>query len=137
MDIRVVAKLSLSFLWVFTGLTSYFFAKEIGYEILALGGIGGSLAEACIVAGSVLDILIGLWLVLGRQLRWCYVLQLCVIAVYTLLLTLIAPDFWLHPFGPLTKNVPLMVLIYWLYINEVKLDCCERGCDANQAKPTA
>jgi len=132
MNIRAVAKLSLSFLWVFTGLTSYLFAKEIGYEVLALGGIGGSLAEACIVAGSVLDILIGLWLVLGRQLRWCYVLQLCVIAIYTVLLTLMAPDFWLHPFGPLTKNVPLMVLICWLYIDETKLESCGEG---SQAKP--
>jgi DoxX-like family len=119
MDIRFVARLSLSFLWIFTGLTSYFFAKEVGYEVLALGGITGPFADACIVAGSVLDILIGFWLVLGRQLRWCYLLQLGVIAVYTLLLTLIAPEFWLHPFGPLTKNVPLVVLVYWLYASDV------------------
>ncbi len=118
MNIRVVAKLSLSFLWIFTGLTSYFFAKEIGHEVLSLAGITGSLAEVLIVAGSVTDILIGLWLVLGGQLRWCYLLQIGVITVYTILLTAIAPDFWLHPFGPLTKNIPLVVLICWLYHQE-------------------
>ncbi|BFM15468.1 hypothetical protein R50073_16510 [Maricurvus nonylphenolicus] len=119
MNIQTAARLSISFLWVFTGVTSYFFAKDIGYDVLARAEITGAFAEVCIVAGCVLDILIGLWLLTGRKLLWCYWLQFGVIAVYTLLLTVIAPDFWLHPFGPLTKNLPLVVLIYWLYSCEV------------------
>lgn len=119
MDIQTVARFSISFLWVFTGVTSYFFAKDIGYEVLARANITGTYAEACIVAGCVLDAFIGIWLLAGRKLLWCYWLQLCVITVYTLLLTVIAPEFWLHPFGPLTKNLPLVVLIYFLYTQEL------------------
>ncbi|MBL1457328.1 MAG: hypothetical protein COA34_005600 [Methylophaga sp.] len=26
----------------------------------------------------------------------------------------IEPGFWIHPFGPLSKNVPLLVMIYYL-----------------------
>ncbi|MBU3825808.1 MAG: DoxX-like family protein [Candidatus Oceanisphaera merdipullorum] len=109
------ARLSLSFLWLITGITSMFFAKDIGYEVLAKAGITGSLANAAIISGSVLDIAIGLWLLVKRHLRVCYLLQLAVIVVYTVLLSLIAPSFWLHPFGPLTKNIPIVVMIYYLY----------------------
>jgi membrane glycosyltransferase len=112
------ARLSLAFLWLFTALASAFFALDIGYDVLAQGGITGNLASACIYAGSLVDAIIGLWLLTNRQLRLCYLLQMLVIVVYSLLLTWIALDFWLHPFGPLTKNVPLLALIYILFSEE-------------------
>jgi hypothetical protein len=112
---HLIARLSLSFLWVFTGITSAFFAKEVGYDVLANGGITGGLADACIIAGSILDMLIGIWLLVGKKLKHCYFVQMAVIAIYSVLLTVIEPGFWLHPFGPLTKNIPLLVLIYILY----------------------
>ncbi|WP_237748538.1 DoxX-like family protein [Nitrincola nitratireducens] len=99
-------------------MTSEFFAKEIGYEVLAYGGIVGALADISILSGSVLDILIGIWLLLGKKLKRCFQLQMIVIVTYTLLLTAIDPSLWLHPFGPLTKNVPILVMIYGLYKHE-------------------
>ncbi|EXJ11894.1 hypothetical protein D791_01267 [Nitrincola nitratireducens] len=106
------------FYCIFTGITSEFFAKEIGYEVLAYGGIVGALADISILSGSVLDILIGIWLLLGKKLKRCFQLQMIVIVTYTLLLTAIDPSLWLHPFGPLTKNVPILVMIYGLYKHE-------------------
>lgn len=114
----IAARLSLSFLWIFTGITSAFFAKDIGYEVLAYGGITGTLANLSILSGSVLDVVIGVWLLVGKRLKVCYLLQMIVIVLYTLLLTAIKPDFWVHPFGPLTKNVPLLVMTYYLYCKE-------------------
>jgi len=114
----LAARLSLSFLWIFTGITSVFFAKAIGYEVLANGGITGSLADLCILSGSGLDVVIGIWLLFGWRLKACYLVQLVVIATYTLLLTAIEPGYWLHPFGPLTKNLPLLVLVCFLYSEE-------------------
>ncbi|MEM6984953.1 MAG: DoxX-like family protein [Pseudomonadota bacterium] len=55
------------------------------------------------------------WLVTTWQARWCCVVQAAVIIVYSVLLTAIDASFWLHPFGPLTKNLPLLVLILWVY----------------------
>ena len=118
MKISLAARLSLSFLWFFTGITSVFFAKDIGYEVLANGGIKGNLATLSIYSGSFLDIVISFWLLSGKYLRNCYLIQLIVIVLYTLLLTAIEPYFWIHPFGPLTKNIPLLVMIYYLYQRE-------------------
>jgi hypothetical protein len=114
---ELTARISLSFLWIFTGITSVFFAKDIGYEVLEQGGITGPLANFCILIGSSLDVLIGFWILLKWKMKFCYMLQLIVIVSYTLMLTTIEPSYWLHPFGPLTKNIPLLVMIYFLYNN--------------------
>jgi len=76
--------------------------------------VEGSLADAAILCGSVVDIAIGLWLLCNWRLSWCFKIQLIIIASYTVLLTIIAPSFWLHPFGPLSKNIPLACFIFIL-----------------------
>jgi len=110
-----LARFSLALLWIFTALSSAFFSPEIGFKVLANAGISGSIAKACLYAGSVLDLLIGLWLISRWQLKKCYLLQVIVIVINSLLLSIIDPSFWLHPFGPLTKNLPILALIYALY----------------------
>ena len=114
----LAARLSLSFLWLTTAIASVYFAKDIGFDVLAHGGIHGPLANICIWSGSLLDLAIGIWLLSGKRLKWCYLIQIVVIIFYTILLSLIKPDFWLHPFGPLTKNIPLLVMIFYLYRSE-------------------
>lgn len=116
--IYLAARLSLSFLWLFTGITSEFFAKEIGYDVLANIGITNNVADLVILSGSIVDIAIGIWLLIGKNLTLCYLIQLVTIISYSLLLTVIEPEFWIHPFGPLTKNIPLLVMIYYLYVIE-------------------
>ena len=111
---QLLARLSLAGLWIFTGVTSVFIAPDIGYEVLASAGIKGEAATSLIYMGSGLDVLIGLWVLTGWQLKPCCWLQLIIIISYSLLLSFIAPEYWLHPFGPLTKNIPIAVLIYIL-----------------------
>ena len=111
---KLVAQLSLASLWIFTGLTSFFFAPEVGYEILETGGITGRFADFCLVSGAMTDIVIGVWVLSNKQKRLCCYTQMTVILIFTLLLTIIAPSFWIHPFGPVTKNLPILVLV-WIY----------------------
>jgi len=114
------AKFSLSFLWVFTGITSIYFSPEIGYEILASASITGLMADLSVYAGGTLDIVIGLWLLYSIKLRLCCIVQVVIIVLYTMLLTFIDPSFWLHPFGPITKNIPIIVLIAYVYANNAR-----------------
>lgn len=115
---QLMARLSLSFLWVFTGVTSLFISPDIGYEILRAGNITGVLADFALYSGGLLDILIGVWLLQSRFLNFCYKIQLSVIIVYTFLITFIDYTFWFHPFGPITKNIPIVILIYLLMENK-------------------
>ena len=112
---QIITRLSLSFLWLMTAVVSLTAGKEIGLQVLAGINLHGDVAWFFILSGSLLDLLIGIWLLSGRALRCCCGMQLVVIIGYSLLLTLIAPAFWLHPFGPLTKNLPILVLVWLLY----------------------
>jgi uncharacterized membrane protein YphA (DoxX/SURF4 family) len=112
-----LARLSLSFIWIFTAFTSLFLDRETGREIIALTAISGHYDDGLINAGSLLNLVIGVWLLTGYKLRWACWVQIIVILAYTAVLSIIAPAYWLHPFGPVTKNIPLLVLIYWLSVS--------------------
>jgi hypothetical protein len=112
--ILLASRLSLSVLWLFTAASSFWWGRAIGYEVLANQQITGAFADLCINAGSLVDAVIGLWLLTAYKLQWCYRVQLIIILSYTILLSFIDSSFWLHPFGPLTKNIPLLVYIFWL-----------------------
>ncbi len=113
-----LAKYSLSFLWVFTGLTSVFFAPSIGYVLLAKSNITGYWADVCVIGGSVVDIAIGIWILVGYQQRLCFITQVVIVIIFSILLSVLEPSYWLHPFGPLTKNIPIISLVYILLHSE-------------------
>jgi len=113
--IYYLACFSLAFVWLFTGLTSIFFAPEVGFEILAKAQITGIYADIAVFGGGLWDIFLGIWLIVQRKLRSCCIAQIVTVLIYSMLLTIIDVSFWLHPFGPVTKNLPILVLIVWLY----------------------
>ena len=50
----------------------------------------------------------------GRR-GWLWAVQLLLIGGYTLLITIFLPEYWLHPYGPLSKNLPMMAAIALLW----------------------
>ncbi|MGB1239610.1 MAG: DoxX-like family protein [Pseudomonadales bacterium] len=114
LTIDFLGRWSLCALWLFTALTSSILAPQIGFDVLSEAGISGDAASAAVYGGSALDALLALWLIWGKRLALCYKLQFVTVLLYSALLSAISPDFWLHPFGPLTKNLPILVLIYVL-----------------------
>lgn len=112
---------SLVFVWLFTDLTSTYFVSEIGYDILASANITGAMADFSVYAGGTLDIVLGLWLLSSVKIKLCCTVQVATIALYTIILTVIDASFWLHPFGSITKNIPILVLIGFIYANNVNI----------------
>ncbi len=112
MNPMAIGRYALAFLWGVTALVSLTSGRQIGYDILAGAGIAGSLAHLCVYGGAALDLLLGAWMLLGVGQLACLRTQAAVVVLYTLLLSLIAPEFWMHPFGPLTKNIPLLAFIH-------------------------
>ncbi len=113
-----LAKTSLAFLWIFTGLTSLFFSPELGFNLLKTVNITNESAELIIYSGAILDIALGIWLFLSWKIQLCCKIQFFTIITYTILLSIIDASFWLHPFGPLTKNLPILILILMVLANE-------------------
>jgi hypothetical protein len=52
-----------------------------------------------------------MWIKPGRTV---YLAALGTMVVMTLAATAVAPALWLHPLGPLTKNVPIAVALWVL-----------------------
>jgi hypothetical protein len=40
---------------------------------------------------------------------------MALVAAYTLIITFFMPEFWLEPFGPVLKNVPILAMLWLLH----------------------
>jgi len=111
--IRPLLRIVIAFVWIWSGVTSAFLYPQAGaLALLGDVGISGAMALPTLYFASFIDISIGIFILLGVHVVCLLWLSLIVITGYTLILTLLAPYHWLHPFGPVLKNLPLLVSIY-------------------------
>lgn len=107
--------LAMAALWLWTAAVCWLgWPHEEGRAWLAAGGVPAAAQEALLPAASVTGAVIGLLLLL-RQRRWLWALQLGLVAGGTLALSICLPQLWLHPFGPLSKNLPLLALLFLMW----------------------
>lgn len=107
-------RFSLIFVWLATALVSVWELNGQSLQLLASAGIHDrTLAFMLILGGAGLDAALGLamWIKPGRA---TYLVALASMVVMTLTATAIAPALWLHPLGPMTKNVPIAVALWAL-----------------------
>ncbi|HZC01137.1 MAG TPA: DoxX-like family protein, partial [Gammaproteobacteria bacterium] len=86
-------------------------------ELLEAVGLTGTLALTTLYAASLLDIALGVATLIYPR-AWLWGLQLGVVLLYSLIITLCLPGFWLHPFGPLLKNLPILAILLALFYLE-------------------
>ena len=114
---------SLVVVWLATAVVSVWELHGQSRELLAglptawAGSDAPWLPTAIILAGAAADAVLGLWLAL-RPGRKAYGAALLVMLAMTLLATAIHPAWWLHPFGPLTKNLPIAAILWVLLQDE-------------------
>ncbi len=114
---------SLVVVWLATAVVSVWELHGQSRELLAglptawAGGHALWLPTAIILAGAAADAVLGLWLAL-RPGRKAYGAALLMMLAMTLLATAIQPAWWLHPFGPLTKNLPIAAILWVLLQDE-------------------
>lgn len=116
-----VLRVALAALWIWTGIVSLgLFPVEESYALLAQVGLRGPMAANALYGAAVLDIALGL-LTLMSPRRWraaVWAGQLLLIAGYTVLISIFLPEFWLHPYGPISKNLPILAAIGLLWALE-------------------
>lgn len=109
----------LGIMWLWTALVSAgLYPPDQSLVLLAAVGLSGSLAVAALISATLLDLLLGLALLLRRHVKAAAWLQLIAMFTYSLLITWALPAYWLHPFGPLIKNLPLIVATLMLIAME-------------------
>jgi uncharacterized protein YbjT (DUF2867 family) len=116
-----VLRVALAALWLWTAAVSFGLYPVSGsLDLLARVGLHGGLALTALYGAAALDLALGV-LTLAAPARWrrpVWLAQLALIAGYTLLISLFLPEYWLHPYGPISKNLPLAALIALLWALE-------------------
>jgi uncharacterized membrane protein YphA (DoxX/SURF4 family) len=119
--LQLILRVALAIVWLVAGIVSMgIYPVEDSYMLLSRVGITGSLASVALYGAAAMDIAFGLATLFLRHRQLLWIAQTAVIGVYTLAITLFLPEFWLHPFGPLIKNVPILAVIWLLYELEKK-----------------
>lgn len=119
--LRPLLRLSIAFVWIFTGIVSAFvFPVEQSYALLARVGIEGIWAPVMLYGAALTDFALGVATLAAWRLHWIAAIQIAVMALYTLIITFTQPEQWIHPFGPISKNVPLIVATLAMVVLERK-----------------
>jgi uncharacterized protein YbjT (DUF2867 family) len=108
--IGVLAALWLLTAWVSAGL----FPIEKSLGLLRACGLSGLAGQAALGAAILLDALMGLLTLLrpGRRLWAC---QLALVGGYTAIVICFLPQWLLHPFAPIVKNLAVAALLISLW----------------------
>lgn len=111
---------TLALVWLWTGIVSlWIYPAQESYALLARTGFVEGTATFLLYAAGALDLLLGiLTLTLAQQRRpYLWLAQFGLIAAYTAIISLRLPEFWIHPYGPILKNLPMLaaILILWVF----------------------
>jgi uncharacterized protein YbjT (DUF2867 family) len=114
-------RVSVALVWIVTGIVSLgIYPVEESYALLGRVGLTGVAASLALYGAAILDLAFGVGILVMRKRRWLWRAQMALIAGYTGIISFCLPEFWAHPYGPLTKNVPMLAAI--LLLHELEQD---------------
>lgn len=117
--LRPLLNISIALVWLWAGLVSAFlYPVADSYQMLSRVGITGAWAPLTLYGASLTDFILGISVLLRWRLRLVVALQIGIMLAYSVVISFCLPEFWLHPFGPLIKNLPLLMAILVLLIIE-------------------
>lgn len=106
-------QIALAAMWIAAAICSLI-ESDVSLTLLARAGVTGGMAEVALYGAAGIDLLIGLC-TLWRPGSRIWLVQIGLVFLYTLVITLKLPEFWLHPFGPLVKNLPILAILLLLH----------------------
>jgi uncharacterized protein YbjT (DUF2867 family) len=107
---------SIAVVWIATGIVSLgLYPASESYALLTRVGVSAAHAPVFLYGAAALDLFLGFATLIMRRRRWLWIAQILLILGYTLIITLKLPEFWLHPYGPVLKNLPLLAALWLLY----------------------
>jgi uncharacterized protein YbjT (DUF2867 family) len=114
--LKALAIGSLAVFWMVSGLVALTVGFDDAVDVLVSRGISANLAGAVTAMTSLADIAIGAAIAFRRSCRIGLHAGIALSAAYLLGATVVAPDLWLDPLGPLVKTVPAIVLMLVAFV---------------------
>ncbi len=108
--LRPLLRLCIAFLWLFSGICSLLpDVRPFSFDLMTQAKIPLTLQPLILYSASVIDILLGLATLCNYRLLAVGSLQCIFILFYTTIISFFLPSYWLHPFAPVAKNIPLLI----------------------------
>jgi uncharacterized protein YbjT (DUF2867 family) len=106
--VRPLLRWSLGLLWMATGALSFgLYPIEKNYQMMAQTGLTGPAADVALYGAAALDLLFGTLLLLRWRPALVGAAQIALMAAFTIIAMRLPAEYWLHPFAPLLKNLPI------------------------------
>lgn len=99
---------TFSAFWIATGIVSLTIGWEIGKGLMLLGGVQDPWASLVVIAGALADIAIGLAIAWRRTARAGLWAGVAISLAYAVIGTILLPDLWREPLGPMLKIWPIV-----------------------------
>lgn len=109
-----ILRMMMALLWLWSALTGWWWPREQSLDWLHACGIPAAWAPAALTGACLLDISLAVLLVL-RPRRWLWGAQALLVVFYSVSLSVGMPEWWLHPFGALSKNLPIVLLLIMMW----------------------
>ena len=111
-------RVALAAVWLITAWVSLFaYPLADSLALLARSGLTGTPALVALVGAALLDAVFGLATLFapGRRL---WLAQMALVAGYSIVIAICLPEFLIHPYGPISKNLPILAVLILLYAEE-------------------
>lgn len=119
-------RLSLACVWLLTAAASLMYPQAQNMAMLERVGLYGTSALSALYAGIALDAAMGVLTLLNLRMmqKRIWLAQGLVIISYSIIIAIYLPDYALHPFGILIKNIPIVAILWilWRETNSEKGD---------------
>jgi len=106
-QLKVPMRLLIATIWLITPTVSLA-QWDLGLELQLRSGVPEALAPLLLVSSCVLEYAIAIPLLIGRWVRAAGWVQIGLMCFFTVFLSVTQSELWLDPFGPLSKNLPLI-----------------------------
>jgi uncharacterized protein YbjT (DUF2867 family) len=101
----------LALFWIVSGIVGLGPGRSDAVRSLMSTGLPETMAGAAVLAGSLLDILLGTAALVARTSRPALIGMLLASFAYLVAATILLPGLWLDPFGALLKVLPTMIAV--------------------------
>lgn len=106
--VQPLLRIALALLWLGTGAVSFgLFPTAESYVMLAEVGVRGPLAELALFGGAAVNLALGAMLLVNWRVGAVGLVMLALLILYTAVGLLLPPEYWLNPFAPILKNLPI------------------------------
>ena len=111
-----ILRITIAIVWLVAGVVSAaIYPVDESMAMLERVGITGGLATLSLYGAAAFDFAMGIATLAMRRRQWLWIVQALAILAYTAIITVALPEQWLHPFGPVVKNLPMLAAIWLLY----------------------